>query len=54
MDGVCQIFEAKLKADNPHQKKITYDIADLFAFIDGMTDLATLTSGGTHTSNSRD
>mmetsp|Transcript_31075 Transcript_31075/g.75781 ORF Transcript_31075/g.75781 Transcript_31075/m.75781 type:complete len:105 (-) Transcript_31075:300-614(-) len=39
-DGVCQIFERKLKADNPGQRKITYDISDLFGFIDEIQDLA--------------
>lgn len=32
-----------MKAENPHTQKITYDISDLFAFIDALTDLATLT-----------
>lgn len=41
--GICQIFESKLKSDQPHTRKITYDISDLFAFIDSLTDLATLT-----------
>jgi hypothetical protein len=41
--GICQYFEEKLKRENPHTKKITYDIADLFAFIDSLADLATLT-----------
>ncbi len=26
MDGICQLFEEKLKKENPHTKKITYDI----------------------------
>ncbi len=42
------MFESKLKNEQPHTKKITYDISDLFAFIDQLTDLATLTSD-THT-----
>ena len=40
--GVCQVFEDQLKAQNPHQRKITYDISDLFEFIDNIPDLAAL------------
>lgn len=40
--GICQMFEEKLKRENPQQKKITYDISDLFLFIDKLTDLAAL------------
>eukprot|EP00457_Paulinella_chromatophora_P017010 gb/GEZN01017944.1/.p1 GENE.gb/GEZN01017944.1/~~gb/GEZN01017944.1/.p1 ORF type:complete len:110 (-),score=19.48 gb/GEZN01017944.1/:378-707(-) len=42
MDGICQMYEHKLKADFPNRKKITYDITDLYAFIDELTDLACL------------
>jgi len=43
MDAICQLYEAKLKTENRNAKKITYDITDLFAFIDQLPDLATLT-----------
>ncbi len=39
-DGVCQMFEERLKRQNPTQRKITYDISDLFSFIDDCPDLA--------------
>eukprot|EP00808_Paulinella_micropora_P002816 g16861.t1 len=42
MDGICQMYEHKLKTDFPNRKKITYDITDLYAFIDDLTDLAAL------------
>eukprot|EP01108_Squamamoeba_japonica_P005970 TRINITY_DN4809_c0_g1_i1.p2 TRINITY_DN4809_c0_g1~~TRINITY_DN4809_c0_g1_i1.p2 ORF type:complete len:107 (-),score=5.97 TRINITY_DN4809_c0_g1_i1:58-378(-) len=40
MDALCKMFEEKLKAQFPHQRNITYDVSDLFGFIDGMGDLA--------------
>ena len=42
MEAVCQLFEAKLKQMNPDKKKITYDITDLFEFIDSLPDLGVL------------
>mmetsp|Transcript_15915 Transcript_15915/g.22268 ORF Transcript_15915/g.22268 Transcript_15915/m.22268 type:complete len:94 (+) Transcript_15915:111-392(+) len=39
-DGVCQIFEQKLKRENPGLRKITYEIKDLFNFVDDCPDLA--------------
>ena len=42
------MFEEKLKRENPQQKKITYDISDLFSFIDKLTDLAALVSETKH------
>jgi len=42
MDGICQMYEAKLKSVNPTLRQITYDIADLFTFIDQLGDLSCL------------
>jgi len=42
MDGVCQMFERQLKKDNPHKKQITYDIQNLFDYIDKLPDLSCL------------
>mmetsp|Transcript_21703 Transcript_21703/g.32314 ORF Transcript_21703/g.32314 Transcript_21703/m.32314 type:complete len:100 (+) Transcript_21703:38-337(+) len=39
-DGVCRIFEARLKKENPGTRKITYDIKDLFSFIEEAPDMA--------------
>ena len=42
MDGVCGMFEKRLKALNPSMRQITYDINDLFTFIDSLPDLSAL------------
>eukprot|EP01018_Ginkgo_biloba_P006743 Gb_09808 [translate_table: standard] len=42
MDGICGLYERKLKELNPTLRNITYDIADLYNFIDGPADLSAL------------
>ncbi|KAH0455622.1 hypothetical protein IEQ34_015654 [Dendrobium chrysotoxum] len=42
MDGICGLYERKLKEIDPTILSITYDIADLYNFIDGFTDLSAL------------
>eukprot|EP00252_Welwitschia_mirabilis_P027821 TRINITY_DN9697_c0_g1_i1.p1 TRINITY_DN9697_c0_g1~~TRINITY_DN9697_c0_g1_i1.p1 ORF type:complete len:104 (-),score=16.52 TRINITY_DN9697_c0_g1_i1:228-539(-) len=42
MDGICALYERKLKELNPTLRNITYDIADLYNFIDGLADLSAL------------
>ncbi|XP_071737354.1 enhancer of rudimentary homolog isoform X1 [Rutidosis leptorrhynchoides] len=42
MDGICALYERKLKELNPTIRNITYDIEDLYNFIDGLTDLSAL------------
>lgn len=42
MEGVCKIFEEYLKRKNPNTPTITYDISQLFDFIDGLYDLSCL------------
>lgn len=42
MDGICGLYERKLKELNPAIRNITYDITDLYNFIDGLTDLSAL------------
>ncbi|EDO29024.1 predicted protein, partial [Nematostella vectensis] len=44
MEGVCKIFEEHLKRTNPNTPSITYDISQLFDFIDELTDLSCLVS----------
>ena len=34
MEGVCKIYEEHLKRTNPNIPSITYDISQLFDFID--------------------
>ncbi|XP_020269772.1 enhancer of rudimentary homolog [Asparagus officinalis] len=42
MDGICALYERKIKDINPTVRNITYDIADLYNFIDGLADLSAL------------
>ncbi|XP_030854954.1 enhancer of rudimentary homolog [Strongylocentrotus purpuratus] len=42
MEGICRIFEEHLKAIHPSSPSITYDISELFEFIDKMQDLSCL------------
>lgn len=40
--GICGLYERKLKEINPAIRNITYDISDLYNFIDGLADLSAL------------
>ncbi|THU72469.1 hypothetical protein C4D60_Mb04t12460 [Musa balbisiana] len=40
--GICGLYERKLKEINPTIQNITYDISDLYNFIDGLADLSAL------------
>nr|CAN79214.1 hypothetical protein VITISV_025940 [Vitis vinifera] len=40
--GICGLYERKLKDLNPANQNITYDIADLYNFIDGLADMSAL------------
>jgi hypothetical protein len=42
MDGICQLFEAKLKQSNPNIRNIQYSVSDLFEWADGLADLSCL------------
>ncbi|CAN0860616.1 Enhancer of rudimentary homolog [Linum grandiflorum] len=42
MEGICGIYERKLKEINPAVRNISYDIADLYNFIDGLADMSAL------------
>ncbi|XP_032821053.2 enhancer of rudimentary homolog isoform X2 [Petromyzon marinus] len=42
MEGVCKIYEEHLKRMNPNSPSITYDISQLFDFIDDLADLSCL------------
>mmetsp|Transcript_46477 Transcript_46477/g.88749 ORF Transcript_46477/g.88749 Transcript_46477/m.88749 type:complete len:100 (+) Transcript_46477:109-408(+) len=42
MDGICQMFERRLKELNPNLRNITYDITDLYDFIDQLADMSCL------------
>ena len=40
--GVCKVFEEHLKKRNPTSPSITYDISELYEFIDQISDLSCL------------
>ena len=40
--GICALYERKLKELNPAVRNITYDIEDLYNFIDGLADMSAL------------
>ncbi|EDV33781.1 uncharacterized protein Dana_GF19121 [Drosophila ananassae] len=40
MEGVCKIYEEHLKRRNPNTPTITYDISQLFDFIDTLMDIS--------------
>lgn len=42
MDGICQMYERQLKQENPNKRQITYDIQNLFEYIDNLPDLSCL------------
>ncbi|GAM19801.1 hypothetical protein SAMD00019534_029760 [Acytostelium subglobosum LB1] len=42
LEGICFMYEAKLKSTHPHQKNITYDISQLFKYLDDIPDLSCL------------
>eukprot|EP00163_Fabomonas_tropica_P033408 TRINITY_DN8763_c0_g1_i1.p1 TRINITY_DN8763_c0_g1~~TRINITY_DN8763_c0_g1_i1.p1 ORF type:complete len:100 (-),score=28.07 TRINITY_DN8763_c0_g1_i1:227-526(-) len=39
MDGICQLFERKLKQLNPTVHTINYDVSQLFQYIDSLNDM---------------
>ncbi|WZZ30419.1 hypothetical protein YC2023_013820 [Brassica napus] len=42
MDGICGLYERKLKEINPSLRNLSYDIADLYNFMDGFADMSAL------------
>mmetsp|Transcript_49157 Transcript_49157/g.117100 ORF Transcript_49157/g.117100 Transcript_49157/m.117100 type:complete len:115 (-) Transcript_49157:120-464(-) len=52
LDGVCQLYEQEMKEANPSLRSVTYEIADLFRYIDSLGDLCCLVFNPTSTSNS--
>eukprot|EP00287_Rhodomonas_sp_CCMP768_P005811 CAMPEP_0196738634 /NCGR_PEP_ID=MMETSP1091-20130531/15912_1 /TAXON_ID=302021 /ORGANISM="Rhodomonas sp., Strain CCMP768" /LENGTH=156 /DNA_ID=CAMNT_0042082611 /DNA_START=20 /DNA_END=491 /DNA_ORIENTATION=+ len=47
MNGICQLYEQRLKQMNPGVRNITYDITELYRFIDELGDLCCLVYNGT-------
>ncbi len=42
LQGVCAVFEGRLRELNPGRAQLTYDVADLFAWLDRLPDLSVL------------
>lgn len=42
MDGLCNLFEKKLRELNPVMRSLTYDVNDLYKFMDDMEDVSAL------------
>ena len=42
MDGVCVLYEKELQVLNPKAGSITYDISDLYTYIDQLADISLL------------
>eukprot|EP00824_Muranothrix_gubernata_P021006 TRINITY_DN4301_c0_g1_i1.p3 TRINITY_DN4301_c0_g1~~TRINITY_DN4301_c0_g1_i1.p3 ORF type:complete len:113 (+),score=15.98 TRINITY_DN4301_c0_g1_i1:128-466(+) len=42
LDGICRMYEQRLKQVNPGVQNITYDVTDLYTFIDQLYDLTCL------------
>ncbi|KAG8060355.1 hypothetical protein GUJ93_ZPchr0002g23369 [Zizania palustris] len=42
LDGICGLYERKIRDINPMVPNITYDITDLYNFIDGLADISAL------------
>eukprot|EP00298_Acanthocystis_sp_HF-20_P016109 c21381_g1_i1.p1 GENE.c21381_g1_i1~~c21381_g1_i1.p1 ORF type:complete len:100 (+),score=28.99 c21381_g1_i1:30-329(+) len=42
VDHICTMYETRLKKNNPTAQNITYDISELFAWIDSQPDMACL------------
>lgn len=42
LKGICGLYERKLKELDPTNHDISYDIADLYNYIDGLADMSAL------------
>ena len=42
VDGICQMYEQKLKLQNSDKQEVTYDVAQLFEYLDSLKDLGAL------------
>lgn len=40
--AICRMFEMRLKEQHPDESQITYEVADLFRYVDQMYDMACL------------
>ena len=42
VDGLCQLYEQKLKIQNDGKDEVQYDVAELFHYLDSLKDLGAL------------
>jgi hypothetical protein len=42
VDGLCQLYEQKLKIQSSGEQEVSYDVAMLFAYLDTLQDLGAL------------
>lgn len=42
LEGICKMYEEHLRQMHPHNASITYDISQLFEFVDSLVDLSCL------------
>ena len=42
VDGLCQLYEQKLKIQNDGKTEVSYDVAELFQYLDTLKDLGAL------------
>ena len=41
-DGLCNLYESKLKVQNPDKDEVLYNANDLFDYIDSLIDLGAM------------
>ena len=42
VDGLCQLYEQKLKIQSSGEQEVSYDVAMLFTYLDSLKDLGAL------------
>ena len=42
VDGLCNLYEQKLKVQNPDKNEVKYDVSQFFAYIDQLIDLGAM------------
>ena len=42
VDGVCQLYEQRLRLQNSDKQEVTYDVQQLFAYLDQLTDIGAM------------
>ena len=42
VDGLCQLYEQKMKVQNPGKADVIYDVSELFNYLDELRDIGAL------------